>query len=433
MNLCQLVFLWFSLVGPGLTNRKMTRKWSKFNPAQGSTSRYRTSGHPKQQFRESNLAEGIDTRRETSNRETHTKMQTGAVKRPARNTRRKKRPRNGTGRKRQTDRTRQQHEGGAVQHPNFWSGLASLTQANEEVITGHRPTPEEDNLWPAASQTVAHVHRNIGHMDLHNPGKRFTDQEVQQELLLDPEYSRRLSALLEEPLYYSGKRFTEQEIPEELLEDHEYARRLSALLEEPEDSRFLSTILILNNGTGQQRIILPPGSSVSNVFLEKPGAAKLRAPTNGRRKQVDKEMYDEQQDNDQTDPEELTDILSSLKKTYQVKTINVLRKRLEEKNALLRAEDLRKENDRLTRLGISLHKQAYVLDSLVGEGLVSRQEQVRELLSPDPSLDPKITEDKLDLLRREVGRGDWEDRVVDRLRPIRTILRYQEQRLLRGN
>ena len=73
------------------------------------------------------------------------------------------------------------------------------------------------------------------------------------------------------------------------------------------------------------------------------------------------------------------------------------------------------ENERLTEVGIGLHKQGRVIDRLLKQRLKTRMAHMEEVFDRDSVF---ISDDSLDLVRGEM---------VDRLEPIKQLFTFQEQ------
>ena len=67
------------------------------------------------------------------------------------------------------------------------------------------------------------------------------------------------------------------------------------------------------------------------------------------------------------------------------------------------------------------------MDRMIRERFITRMDQVEELF--DGGALGFISDDKLDMLKREVVRGEMVDQLVDRLEPFKHLLRYQEHHL----
>ena len=79
------------------------------------------------------------------------------------------------------------------------------------------------------------------------------------------------------------------------------------------------------------------------------------------------------------------------------------------------------ENERLTEVGIGLHKQGRVIDRLLKQRLKTRMDHMEEVLYRDSFF---ISDDTLDLVR-----GDMVKQIVDRFEPFKQLLTFQEQYL----
>ena len=79
------------------------------------------------------------------------------------------------------------------------------------------------------------------------------------------------------------------------------------------------------------------------------------------------------------------------------------------------------ENERLTEVGIGLHKQGRVIDRLLKQRLQTRMDHMEEVLYRDSFC---ISDDTLDLVS-----GEMVKQMVDRLEPIKQLLTFQEQYL----
>ena len=79
------------------------------------------------------------------------------------------------------------------------------------------------------------------------------------------------------------------------------------------------------------------------------------------------------------------------------------------------------ENERLTEVGIGLHKQGRVIDRLLKQRLKTRMDHMEEVLYRDSFF---ISDDTVDLVR-----GDRVKQIVDRFEPFKQLLTFQEQYL----
>ena len=79
------------------------------------------------------------------------------------------------------------------------------------------------------------------------------------------------------------------------------------------------------------------------------------------------------------------------------------------------------ENERLTEVGIGLHKQGRVIDRLLKQRLKTRMDHMEEVLYRDSFF---ISDETLDLVR-----GDMVKQIVDRFEPFKQLLTFEEQYL----
>ena len=79
------------------------------------------------------------------------------------------------------------------------------------------------------------------------------------------------------------------------------------------------------------------------------------------------------------------------------------------------------ENERLTEVGIGLHKQGRVIDRLLKQRLKTRMDRMEEVLYRDSFF---ISDDTVDLVR-----GDMVKQIVDRFEPFKQLLTFEEQYL----
>ena len=79
------------------------------------------------------------------------------------------------------------------------------------------------------------------------------------------------------------------------------------------------------------------------------------------------------------------------------------------------------ENERLTEVGIGLHKQGRVIDRLLKQRLKTRMDHMEEVLYRDSFF---ISDDTVDLVR-----GDMVKQIVDRFEPFKQLLTFEEQYL----
>ena len=79
------------------------------------------------------------------------------------------------------------------------------------------------------------------------------------------------------------------------------------------------------------------------------------------------------------------------------------------------------ENERLTEVGIGLHKQGRVIDRLLKQRLKNRMDHMEEVFDRDSFF---ISDDTLDLVR-----GDMVKQIVDRFEPFKQLLTFEEQYL----
>ena len=79
------------------------------------------------------------------------------------------------------------------------------------------------------------------------------------------------------------------------------------------------------------------------------------------------------------------------------------------------------ENERLTEVGIGLHKQGRVIDRLLKQRLKTRMDHMEEVFDRDSFF---ISDDTLDMVREEMVK-----QMVERLEPFKQLLTFQEQSL----
>ena len=74
-----------------------------------------------------------------------------------------------------------------------------------------------------------------------------------------------------------------------------------------------------------------------------------------------------------------------------------------------------------------MHKQGRIIDRLLNERFITRMDQVEEVFDEESVL--FISEDKLDMLKSEVVKGEMVEQMIDKLEPLKHLLRYQEHHL----
>ena len=79
------------------------------------------------------------------------------------------------------------------------------------------------------------------------------------------------------------------------------------------------------------------------------------------------------------------------------------------------------ENERLTEVGIGLHKQGRVIDRLLKQRLKTRMDNMEEVFDRESVF---ISDDTLGLVR-----GEMVKQMVDRFEPFKQLLTFQEQYL----
>merc|ERR1739838_287176 len=122
----------------------------------------------------------------------------------------------------------------------------------------------------------------------------------------------------------------------------------------------------------------------------------------------------------QENDSELFKILKDLKRQTQVRKLNLLKEKLQQRRSLEEANRWRKENKRLTDVGIGLHKQGRIIDRLLNERFITRMDQVEEVFDEESVL--FISEDKLDMLKSEVVKGEMVEQMIDKLEPLKHLL-----------
>ena len=82
------------------------------------------------------------------------------------------------------------------------------------------------------------------------------------------------------------------------------------------------------------------------------------------------------------------------------------------------------ENRRLTEVGISLHKQGRVIDKLFRERFKTRIEELEEVF--EENIEYSVSEGVLDMVKRNLQKGEVLKQIIDGLEPIKQLLKYQE-------
>ena len=75
-------------------------------------------------------------------------------------------------------------------------------------------------------------------------------------------------------------------------------------------------------------------------------------------------------------------------------------------------------------MGISLHKQGRVIDKLFRERFKTRIEELEEVF--EENIEYSVSEDVLDMVKRNLQKGDVLKQIIDGLEPIKQLLKYQE-------
>ena len=75
-------------------------------------------------------------------------------------------------------------------------------------------------------------------------------------------------------------------------------------------------------------------------------------------------------------------------------------------------------------MGISLHKQGRVIDKLFRERFKTRIEELEEVF--EENIEYSVSEGVLDMVKRNLQKGDVLKQIIDGLEPIKQLLKYQE-------
>lgn len=148
-------------------------------------------------------------------------------------------------------------------------------------------------------------------------------------------------------------------------------------------SQLHSDVVVVNNGSAPQVIILPESS-----FDKKKLISQLRNIGDG--KFVVHEGNSEEEVRELSEKKILTEILEDLDKESQVRKLNLLKERLQHKTEVYQTTLVNEANKRLTNVGISLHKQGQVLDQLTA--LPSETQTENENKSQSPTVNTKTRE-----------------------------------------
>merc|ERR1711953_1104861 len=138
--------------------------------------------------------------------------------------------------------------------------------------------------------------------------------------------------------------------------------------------QFQPDVFVINNGTAPQVIILP-----ESEFEKK----KLISQLNNLQKQelISSEGSEGRTSSDQkinlekglADHNVLTEILEDLDKESQLRRLQLLKERLQHKTEVHQATVVSEANQRLTNVGVSLHKQGQVLNHFTATQHLSSQ------------------------------------------------------------
>ena len=79
---------------------------------------------------------------------------------------------------------------------------------------------------------------------------------------------------------------------------------------------------------------------------------------------------------------------------------------------------------RLTEVGIGLHKQGRVIDKLFRERFKTRIDELEEVF--EENIKYSVSEDILDMVKKDLMKGDVLKKIIDLLEPIKQLLKYQE-------
>merc|ERR1711892_5286 len=219
--------------------------------------------------------------------------------------------------------------------------------------------------------------------------------------------------------------------------------------------RFKSRVVLVNNGTGPQVIIVPNDEGLEDIRLNNGQTIQSALQETDHKTQNLVDLLDTISGGDDdvvrvkdesffikdeyfSDKNFLKDMLEDLNSEAQLKKLNLLKESLTQKNALVQADRLNEANTRLTNVGISLHKQGQVLkhvrqqtDNFADDTqAIARPDRSESTVSKGADSDRALT-----LLRRRKRLESILNKLsylVERkndLKPLQQTIRLQEDQL----
>merc|ERR1711892_824858 len=219
--------------------------------------------------------------------------------------------------------------------------------------------------------------------------------------------------------------------------------------------RFKSRVVLVNNGTGPQVIIVPTDEGLEDIRLNNGQTIQSALQETDHKTQNLVDLLDTISGGDDdvvrvkdesffikdeyfSDKNFLKDMLEDLNSEAQLKKLNLLKESLTQKNALVQADRLNEANTRLTNVGISLHKQGQVLkhvrqqtDNIADDTkAIARPDRSESTVSKGADSDRALT-----LLRRRKRLESILNKLsylVERkndLKPLQQTIRLQEDQL----
>lgn len=222
--------------------------------------------------------------------------------------------------------------------------------------------------------------------------------------------------------------------------------------------RFKSKVMLVNNGTGPQVIIVPRHQGLEDITLNGGQTLQTALQETDDKTQNLIDLLDTISGGDDdvvrvrdesffikdeyfSDKNFLKNMLEELNSEAQLKKLNLLKESITQKTALVQADRLSEANARLTNVGISLHKQGQVLehvqrqtDNFTDETPSNpRPERSEATVNKGTDSDRALT-----LLRRRnrlesiLNKLSYLVGSQNNLKPLQQTIKLQEERLVRS-